>query len=860
MPSPPLAIKFEQDGPYGGNVAEVSSDASVGALLEPGKSLTYSIMFSAHPAASATVSIDPAAEEIHRHAFIEELNGKLRLETPDPVLNRAFAFAKWRVAEAINDTRGGPMLAPGNGRYYAATWCNDNAEYAGPFFPFLADEAGIAASLNAYRQYIGYMKPDYQHIPCSIVAEGTGTWGPFDRGDAAMYAYGASRFCLALGDKPVAEELWKGIEWTLEYCRRRLLPDGVVASDTDELEGRLPTGNANLTTSSLYYGGLRSAAHLGRSLGKTALAKDYDQRADKLAKDIDSYFGASVEGFATYRYYDGNTNLRSWICMPLSMGLFDRKQGTIDALFSSRMWTPDGLASQSGDKVFWDRSTLYAFRSVFQAGETSKALDFLSQYTRRRLLGEHVPYAVEAYPAGGQGHLSSESGLYCRIYTEGLFGILPTGLDRFQCTPRLPEGWPTMALRHVKAFGGEFDIVVSRSGKEFRVQIIQDNTTIKDTRIGPGETINMTIPRSTPRAPLARPKEPSAPGAPNIQSPLPSWDFGASVFSSEGSWLVLSPSSEKLSLFDSAIADFDQAQVGSIILHRGQAAPVRLAYSATPVALSGKAADSPDGVRVLLSGEHDALMETSCLGARVSLGSQLSVSGEDPADRRLWQGTGPGGKVALVVLQGTAALKDRAVDISPVDGQCRFVIRVAPLAGDLPADWRQAERRITSRWVDFSKRMPPVGSAHVGAMEQAWLNLWSSYVPPAPPYFHGNIVLMSKFRMNALWPWDHCFNALALGITDPDRGFEQFVAPFLNQLPDGALPDKTTAREMETRCTKAPIHGWALGKLMDMHPLSKERLEFIYPKLASWTEFWFSRRDSNHNGVPGFGGINRAIE
>ena len=38
--------------------------------------------------------------------------------------------------------------------------------------------------------------------------------------------------------------------------------------------------------------------------------------------------------------------------------------------------------------------------------------------------GEHVPYPVEAWPEGNQRHLSAESALYCRIFTEGLFGLL----------------------------------------------------------------------------------------------------------------------------------------------------------------------------------------------------------------------------------------------------------------------------------------------------------------------------------------------------------------------------------------------------------------------------------------------------
>lgn len=66
-------------------------------------------------------------------------------------------------------------------------------------------------------------------------------------------------------------------------------------------------------------------------------------------------------------------------------------------------------------------STLYALRGVLQAGETEKAMDFIRYYSRRRLLGEHVPYPVEAYPEGNQRHLSAESGLYCRIYRRTLW-------------------------------------------------------------------------------------------------------------------------------------------------------------------------------------------------------------------------------------------------------------------------------------------------------------------------------------------------------------------------------------------------------------------------------------------------------
>jgi hypothetical protein len=176
-------------------------------------------------------------------------------------------------------------------------------------------------------------------------------------------------------------------------------------------------------------------------------------------------------GYNTYRYYDGNDKLRSWICTPLTVNIFDRKQGTIDALFSPQLWTADGLASQAGDKTFWDRSTLYALRGLFAAGDTKRGLQYLQYYSNRRLLGEHVPYPVEAYPEGNQRHLSAESGLYCRIYTEGLFGIRPVALNAFAITPQLPAEWNFMQLKNVHGYQHTFDVEVKREGSQLRLKV-----------------------------------------------------------------------------------------------------------------------------------------------------------------------------------------------------------------------------------------------------------------------------------------------------------------------------------------------------------------------------------------------------
>jgi hypothetical protein len=310
----------------------------------------------------------------------------------------------------------------------------------------------------------------------------------------AMIAYGASRFALAYGNPDTARELWPLIEWCLEYSRRHLTPEGVVASDSDEQEGQFPAGKANLCTSALHYDALNSAVLLGHELGKPAsqLAA-YAQQAKSLKVAIDRYFGANVEGFETYRYYDGNTVLRGWIGIPLTMGIFERKEGTIAALFSPLLWTTDGLLTQAGNSMFYDRDTLYALRGVFAAGETEQALAHLISYSRRRLLEDHVPYAVESNREVKGTQLAAESALYCRVYTEGLFGIRPTGFRSFDLTPRLPKEWPTMALRKIHAFGAVFDLIVTRERDQLRVEVKPETGSAQSYRLNNGETLHINL-------------------------------------------------------------------------------------------------------------------------------------------------------------------------------------------------------------------------------------------------------------------------------------------------------------------------------------------------------------------------------
>jgi len=505
---PELRQTYTTDPAKGVDGAYLIESEIVGSgnfVLQEGETLDFWVIFSANlndlngfkDINDLKVCAENCAEELsHRQSLVKNsFQGNLVLETPNAIINNEFAFAKIRAAESIYKTKGGMMHGPGGESYYAAIWANDQAEYINPFFPFLGYDIGNESALNAYMHFARFMNDDFEPIPSSIIAEGIDIWnGAGDRGDAAMIAYGAARYALARGDKDEAERLWPLIEWCLEYCHRKLNADGVVTSDSDELEGRFPSGDANLCTSSLYYDALISATYLGKELKKDEIQlADYQIDAAMLKTSMEIYFGDDIYGFHTYKYYDSCELLRSWICIPLTVNILDRADGTLDALFSDYLWHDDGLLTEQGDITYWDRSTLYALRGAYIAGATGRATQYLDYYSNRRLLGEHVPYPIEAYPEGSQRHLSAESGLYCRIVTEGLFGIRPTGFKTFELTPRLPENWNEMSLKHIRAFSDDFNITVRRNGNIIEVEITTLNGKVIKRSTKPDGKLNITL-------------------------------------------------------------------------------------------------------------------------------------------------------------------------------------------------------------------------------------------------------------------------------------------------------------------------------------------------------------------------------
>lgn len=412
------------------------------------------------------------SEEIcKRRNFINEMFTSLKLKTPFKELDAQFAHCILRGSESIFKTKNGLMHAPGGGNYYAALWTNDQCEYANPFFPFSGYKPGIEQSINCYSLYEAYMDKSNRPIRekralvSSIISQGIDYWnGAGDRGDGEMYAYGVSRFLLEMSDERLIERFWDSLVWCLDFALSRKNDEGVITSDSDELENRFESGNANLFTSCLTYDALGNACILADAVNDEEHKMLWEEERQALRNAIEKYFGCCIEGFETYRYYKENKSLRSWICMPLTVGIFNRAEDTVNALFSDKLYYNGMLRTSSDDDTTWDRSLLFALRGAFLAGFSQKALEETLNYCKNRLLGSHCPYPFEAYPEGNRAHLAAESLLFARAVTEGLFGLCAVGLNKLRIMPQLSKACPKISLSGIKLFSKCFDITADDTG------------------------------------------------------------------------------------------------------------------------------------------------------------------------------------------------------------------------------------------------------------------------------------------------------------------------------------------------------------------------------------------------------------
>lgn len=426
-------------------------------IIEPGETKVVTIAVSSRYANQERII--EKNSYLKRNRRIRQLIKNCDITTGDNVLDTLAAFCRLRVGESIFKTKKGFINSPGGKQYYVGAWANDTSQYATPFFAYTSDKTEQSAAKTAMEYYAPFMSDSFEPIPSSIIVGGRDYWNMRrDRGDAAMFLSGNCRYFLNKNEIP-SEKYFNMLKWCADYTERQITSDGVVFSDTDEMEYRLSAG-INLSTSAIAFGAFNAYSVLLARMGKNEESDRIKKVAGKLAEAIERYFGATVSGYETYDYHKECGEMRAWDCLPSFYGIKDRTEATLKAI-EDKLYREGEVYSCERKEEMWDRSGLYFYATLFRCGYPEKGYELLRTYSERRLLGEHVPYPIERIPEGY--HLSDEGALYNRIFLDGMLRI---SYIKEGCLidPILPETIKKLKIERIIISGVLRDITVDEKG------------------------------------------------------------------------------------------------------------------------------------------------------------------------------------------------------------------------------------------------------------------------------------------------------------------------------------------------------------------------------------------------------------
>ena len=131
----------------------------------------------------------------------------------------------------------------------------------------------------------------------------------------------------------------------------------------------------------------------------------------------------------------------------------------------------------------------------FMAGEIEKAMKFMKHYSGTRLLGNHVPYPVEAWPEGGQRHLFCRKRTLWTYYHRRHFRYSSHRTPFFH-----PDSSPTTRMGiyvpfgKSKTFDSDFDIeVIRKPNRQTTSNSKKEGNTILNKQVKNGTTIKCKI-------------------------------------------------------------------------------------------------------------------------------------------------------------------------------------------------------------------------------------------------------------------------------------------------------------------------------------------------------------------------------
>ncbi|MGH7693987.1 MAG: MGH1-like glycoside hydrolase domain-containing protein, partial [Gemmatimonadaceae bacterium] len=434
------------------------------------------------------------------------LQQSLAIETPDTLLNRAFAWAKVNLDES---TVCNPDLGCGLVAGYGLAGAASDRPGFGWFFGGDAAINSFAMSAlggpyrDLVRQGVFRFYAKYQRADGKItheISQGAGKIDWFGAYPYAFYHGDTTPFwILALGeyfaqsaDTALVRELWPNLRRAFEWSRKADSDGDGLMENTIAGAGALEVGDLQIgIVSDVYLSGvwiaaLQRFARIAEVLGEGALARDATQLRSRALATLEQTLWLPSLGQYAFALLEGgrvNENLTAWPATAMSFDVFNRGRGAQMAarLASSEIMTDWGarpLAASSAlfDPLHYNNGAVWPFvtgwvaLAQYRYGNPSAAYFALSAIARttfdesRGRNPEVISGRVYKPLDTAVPQQFFATSMIVTPLVRGLLGIevdAPNG--RLTLAPQLPPSWDRVSVRNIAVGSVMVDADITRA-------------------------------------------------------------------------------------------------------------------------------------------------------------------------------------------------------------------------------------------------------------------------------------------------------------------------------------------------------------------------------------------------------------
>lgn len=460
------------------------------------------------------------------------LQQSLAIETPDTLLNRAFAWAKVNLDESMVCN---PDLGCGLVAGYGLSGAASDRPGFGWFFGGDAAINSLAMSAlggpyrDLVRQGVFRFYAKYQRADGKITHEISQGAGKIDWFGAYPYAYyhgdTTPFWILALGeyfaqsaDTALVRELWPNLRGAFEWSRKADSDNDGLMENTIAGAGALEVGDLQIgIVSDVYLSGvwvaaLQRFARIAEVLGESALARDATQLRSKALATLEQKLWLPSLGQYAFALLEGgriNENLTAWPATAMSFDVFDRARGARMAarLASTEIMTDWGarpLAASSAlfDPLHYNNGAVWPFvtgwvaLAQYRYGNPSAgyfALSAIARTTFDESRGRNAEVISGRLYKPLDTAVPQQFFATSMVVTPFVRGLLGLDVDasnaKVTLAPQLPPGWDRVVIRNIAVGGTLLDAEVTHSGGRYSAAI---------RRRGPARPVSVTFAPSLP--------------------------------------------------------------------------------------------------------------------------------------------------------------------------------------------------------------------------------------------------------------------------------------------------------------------------------------------------------------------------